>query len=39
MVAGPLALAALVLMLGSYLPAPLRAELAGAAVTLGGSAP
>ena len=39
MVAGPLALAALVLMLGSYLPAPLRAELAGAAVSLGGSAP
>jgi hydrogenase-4 component F len=39
MVAGPLALAALVLMLGSYLPAPLRAELARAAVTLGGGAP
>jgi hydrogenase-4 component F len=39
MVAGPLALAALVLMLGSYLPAPLRVELARAAVTLGGGAP
>jgi hydrogenase-4 component F len=36
---GPLVLAAVVLLLGVYLPAPLRAALAGAARGLGGGAP
>jgi hydrogenase-4 component F len=36
---GPLVLGAAVLMLGVYLPGPLRDALAGAAVGLGGSAP
>jgi hydrogenase-4 component F len=39
LVSGPLALAAIVLMLGVYIPAPLRASLADAARMLGGSAP
>ncbi len=39
LVGGPLVLAALVLMLGLYLPAPLRAFLGQAARALGGSAP
>lgn len=39
LVAGPVALALIVLMLGLYLPAPLRALLGQAAKTLGGSAP
>jgi hydrogenase-4 component F len=36
---GPVALAAAVLFLGVYLPAPLRVALAGAAAGLGGGAP
>jgi hypothetical protein len=36
---GPLALAALVLLLGVYLPQPLRVALAAAAAELGGGAP
>ena len=36
---GPLVLGAAVLMLGVYLPGPLRDALAGAAVGLGGSVP
>jgi hydrogenase-4 component F len=36
---GPVALAAVVLVMGLYLPAPLRSVLARAAVDLGGSAP
>jgi len=39
LVCGPLALAAIVLLLGVYIPAPLRASLADAAHMLGGSAP
>ena len=39
LVAGPLVLAMLVLMLGLYLPAPLRAVLGQAARALGGVAP
>jgi hydrogenase-4 component F len=39
LVAGPLALAALVLLLGVYIPAPLRASLAEAARALGGGVP
>ena len=39
MVLGPLVLAALVLMLGSYLPGVLQAQLASAATALGGAAP
>jgi hydrogenase-4 component F len=39
LVAGPLALAALVLLLGLYIPAPLRSSLADAARMLGGTAP
>jgi hydrogenase-4 component F len=39
LIGGPLVLAALVLMLGLYLPAPLRAVLGRAARALGGSAP
>ena len=39
LVAGPAALAVLVLLLGVYLPAPLRALLGQAAGALGGSAP
>ncbi len=39
LVASPLALAALVLMLGLYIPGPLRAVLARAAAALGGSVP
>jgi len=39
LVGGPLALAAAVLMLGVYIPAPLRASLADAARLLGGGAP
>ena len=39
LVVGPVALAAAVLMLGLYLPAPLRAALAGAAAGLGGGSP
>jgi len=39
LVAGPLALATIVLLLGVYIPAPLRASLADAARMLGGSAP
>jgi hydrogenase-4 component F len=39
MVLGPLVLAALVLMLGSYLPAALQTQLGSAAVSLGGTAP
>jgi hydrogenase-4 component F len=39
LIAGPLVLAAIVLMLGLYLPAPLRAVLGEAARALGGSAP
>lgn len=39
LVAGPVVLALIVLMLGLYLPAPLRALLGQAAQTLGGSAP
>ncbi len=39
LIGGPLVLAALVLGLGLYLPAPLRAFLAQAARALGGSAP
>ena len=39
LVGGPIALAALVLMLGVYLPAPLRASLADAARLLGGTVP
>jgi hydrogenase-4 component F len=39
LVAGPAALAMLVLMLGVYLPAPLRALLSQAAGALGGTAP
>jgi hydrogenase-4 component F len=39
LVGGPLVLAALVLMLGLYLPLPLRALLGQAARALGGSAP
>ncbi len=39
LVAGPVALAAAVLMLGVYIPGPLHDVLARAAVALGGSAP
>ena len=39
LVAGPVALAGLVLMLGLYVPGPLRAVLAEAARSLGGAAP
>ncbi|HEV8447163.1 MAG TPA: proton-conducting transporter membrane subunit [Gemmatimonadaceae bacterium] len=39
LVAGPLALAAIVLVLGVYIPGPLRLTLADAARLLGGSAP
>ena len=39
MILGPLVLAGLVLMLGSYIPAPLQEQLARAAVLLGGSPP
>ncbi|MBI4521943.1 MAG: hypothetical protein HY701_13985 [Gemmatimonadetes bacterium] len=39
LVIGPVALAAAVLMLGVYIPAPLHEALARAAVALGGSAP
>jgi hydrogenase-4 component F len=39
LVVGPLALAAVVLILGVYIPAPLRAALAGAAAGLGGGSP
>jgi hydrogenase-4 component F len=39
LVAGPLGLATLVLMLGLYIPAPLRTLLEQAATSLGGSAP
>jgi hydrogenase-4 component F len=39
LVSGPLALATIVLLLGVYIPAPLRASLADAARMLGGSAP
>lgn len=39
LVAGPIALAAMVLLLGVYIPAPLRELLARAATSLGGSAP
>jgi hydrogenase-4 component F len=39
LIAGPLVLAAAVLMLGLYLPPPLRAVLSEAARALGGSAP
>jgi hydrogenase-4 component F len=39
LVCGPLALATIVLLLGVYIPAPLRASLADAARMLGGSAP
>ena len=39
MILGPLLLAGLVLMLGSYLPDALQQQLTRAAVTLGGSAP
>lgn len=39
LLAGPAALALVVLTLGLYIPTPLRTALARAAVTLGGSAP
>lgn len=39
MILGPLALAVLLVVLGSYLPGPLREQLARAAVSLGGEAP
>jgi hydrogenase-4 component F len=39
MILGPLVLAALVLLLGSYLPGALQEQLAGAAAALGGAAP
>jgi hydrogenase-4 component F len=39
LVVGPVALAAVVLILGVYIPAPLRAALAGAAAGLGGGSP
>jgi hypothetical protein len=39
LVAGPIALAVAVLMLGLYIPAPLRDVLARAATALGGSVP
>lgn len=39
LLAGPFALAALVLLLGLYLPAPLGRALAGAAASLGGAVP
>ena len=39
LLAGPLALAGIVLLLGVYLPAPLQATLAHAASALGGRAP
>jgi hydrogenase-4 component F len=39
LVSGPLALATIVLLLGVYIPAPLRASLVDAARMLGGSAP
>lgn len=39
MVAGPLALAAVVLLLGLYLPPPLHEQIGRAAVALGGSSP
>jgi hydrogenase-4 component F len=39
LVAGPVILAAAVLMLGVYIPGPLRDTLADAAVALGGNAP
>jgi hydrogenase-4 component F len=39
LVAGPVALAAMVLVLGLYLPAPLRGALASAATALSGSVP
>ncbi len=39
LVAGPVALAAVVLMLGVYIPGPLHDVLARAAAALGGTAP
>ena len=39
LVVGPIVLAALVLLLGVYIPAPLNAALTGAAAALGGHAP
>ena len=39
MVLGPLALAGIVLLLGSYLPAPLQEQLGRAAAALGGASP
>lgn len=39
LVAGPIALASAVLLLGLYIPAPLQAALTHAAAALGGSAP
>jgi formate hydrogenlyase subunit 3/multisubunit Na+/H+ antiporter MnhD subunit len=39
MVLGPLVLAGIVLMLGSYIPSALQQQLARAATALGGSAP
>jgi hypothetical protein len=39
LVAGPIALAAVVLMLGVYVPGPLRDVLSQAAAALGGRAP
>jgi formate hydrogenlyase subunit 3/multisubunit Na+/H+ antiporter MnhD subunit len=39
LVAGPLALAAVVLMLGVYIPGPLHDVLARGAAALGGTAP
>jgi hydrogenase-4 component F len=39
MILGPLALTALVLMLGTYLPGPLREQLARSAASLGGMVP
>jgi hydrogenase-4 component F len=39
LIAGPLALAALILLLGVYIPLPLRVSLADAARALGGGAP
>jgi len=39
LLAGPVALAGVVLMLGLYIPAPLQAAISHAAVALGGAAP
>jgi formate hydrogenlyase subunit 3/multisubunit Na+/H+ antiporter MnhD subunit len=39
LVLGPAALAAIVLLLGVYIPSPLHAALSKAAASLGGSAP